>query len=277
MSVSVWQAVVLGAVQGLTEFLPVSSTAHLALVQHFLPGFRQPGILFDVMLHVGTLAAVVVHFRTRLLGTFRGLFASGAERARAAKLVLLLLLAVACTGAVTLPLKKLAVEGMTDFRRMGGALAAMSLLLFVVQRTVRSRGETGRTLEEAGWLDAVLVGGLQSVSAVFHGFSRSGNTIAVGLFRGLSPRAAAELSFLLSIPTILAAAAVENLHALRETPEAFTTDGALPAYAAGMLVAGLVGYVAVALLFRLVVSLRLTPFVVYCGALGLLLLAAPPG
>lgn len=277
MSVSVWQAVVLGAVQGLTEFLPVSSTAHLALVQRFLPGFRQPGILFDVMLHVGTLAAVVVHFRARLLETFRGLLATGPERARAAKLVLLLLVAVACTGAVTLPLKKVAIEGMSDFRRMGAALAAMSLLLFVVQRVVKARGESGRTLEEAGFLDAVLVGTLQSVSAVFHGFSRSGNTIAVGLFRGLSPRAAAELSFLLSIPTILAAAAVENLHALRDHPGAFTVDGALPAYAAGMAVAGLVGYGAVALLFRLVVSLRLTPFVVYCGALGLLLLVAPPG
>lgn len=277
MSVSVWQAVVLGAVQGLTEFLPVSSTAHLALAQHFLPGFRQPGILFDVMLHVGTLVAVVVHFRERLARTFCGLFGRGEERARAWKLVLLLGVAVACTGAVTLPLKKLAVEGMSDFRRMGAALVAMAILLFVVQRVVKARGETGRTLEEAGYLDAVLVGTLQSVSAVFHGFSRSGNTIAVGLFRGLAPRAAAELSFLLSIPTILAAAAVENLHAARHTPGAFTVDGALPAYAAGMVVAGLVGYVAVALLFRLVVSLRLTPFVVYCGALGVLLLAAPPG
>ena len=73
MSVSVGQSVLLGAVQGLTEFLPVSSTAHLALAQRFLPGFAQPGILFDVLLHVGTLAAVVVYFRERIARTFTGL------------------------------------------------------------------------------------------------------------------------------------------------------------------------------------------------------------
>jgi len=125
MSVSFFHAVVLGVVQGLTEFLPVSSTAHLALAQRFLPGFSQPGILFDVMLHVGTLVAVVVYFRERLLAIARGLFgADAAERRRAAKLVALLLLAVALTGAVTLPLKKLAVEGMSDFRRIGFAMIA---------------------------------------------------------------------------------------------------------------------------------------------------------
>ena len=278
MSVSLWQAVLLGALQGLTEFLPVSSTAHLALAQHFLPGFRQPGILFDVMLHVGTLVAVVVFFRARLAATFKGLVGGDTpERKRSVRLVLCLVVAVACTGAVTLPLKSVAVEGMTDFRRMGAALVAMAVLLLVAQRAARQRGEAGRGLEEVGLLDAALVGALQSVSAVFHGFSRSGNTISVGLFRGLSRRAAAEFSFLLSIPTILAAAAVENLHAVRENPAAFTADGALGAYAAGMVVAGVVGYFAVSTLLRLVVSLKLLPFVVYCGALGTLLLAAPPG
>lgn len=274
MSVSVGQAVLLGAVQGLTEFLPVSSTAHLALAQRFLPGFAQPGILFDVLLHVGTLAAVVVYFRESLARTLAGLVSRDAPSRRAAwRLAGLLLLAVALTGAVAMPLKGLAVSGMTEFRRMGAALCATSVLLLVAQRVGRSRGEGGRTLEEIRPRDASVVGVCQALSAVFHGFSRSGNTISTGLFCGLSRRAAAEFSFLLSIPTILAAAAVENLHAYRHHTGPLADGSSLPAYGVGMLVSAVVGYFAVGFLLKVVVSMRLTPFVVYCAVLGAALLA----
>jgi len=273
MSVTLGQAVLLGIVQGLTEFLPVSSTAHLALAQRFLPGFAQPGILFDVLLHVGTLFAVVVYFRSRIGQTFAGIVSHDpAARRRAWKLVALLVIAVALTGAVTLPLKRFAIEGMTEFRRMGFALVGTSVLLYVAQRVGNARGEGGRALEEMRPRDAALVGACQSVSAVLHGFSRSGNTISVGLFCGLSRRAAAEFSFLLSIPTILAAAAVENLHAYRHRAGPVFEGGALPAYVAGMVVAAVVGYFAVGFLLRVVLSMHLTAFVVYCGLLGLLLI-----
>jgi undecaprenyl-diphosphatase len=273
MSVTLGQAVLLGIVQGLTEFLPVSSTAHLALAQRFLPGFAQPGILFDVLLHVGTLFAVVIYFRSRIGATFAGIVsADPTVRRQAWKLVGLLVIAVALTGTVTLPLKQFAIEGMTEFRRMGFALIGTSVLLFVAQRVGKVRGEGGRTLEKMRPRDAALVGACQSVSAVLHGFSRSGNTISVGLFTGLSRRAAAEFSFLLSIPTILAAAAVENLHAYRHRTGPVFEGGALPAYVAGMVVAAVVGYFAVGLLLKVVVSMRLTAFVVYCGVLGLLLI-----
>lgn len=273
MSVSVGQAVLLGAVQGLTEFLPVSSTAHLALAQRFLPGFTQPGILFDVLLHVGTLAAVLVFFRERLARTFAGLVSSDAAARRAAwKLVGLLILAVALTGAVTLPLKSLAVANMGAFRMMGAALLAMAILLLAAQRFGTRLGEGGRTLDEMRPRDAALVGALQSLSAIFHGFSRSGNTIASGLFCGLSRRAAAEFSFLLSIPTILAAAAVENLHAYRHHTGPLSDGSSLPAYLVGMAVSAVVGYFAVGLLLKVVISMRLTPFVVYCAVLGATLL-----
>lgn len=272
MSVTLGQAVLLGIVQGLTEFLPVSSTAHLALAQRFLPGFAQPGILFDVFLHVGTLFAVVVYFRSRIAETFRGIVSHDPlERRKAWKLVSLLVIAVALTGIVTLPLKQVAIEGMTEFRRMGFALIGTSVLLLVAQRVGKARGEGGRALEEMRPRDAALIGVCQSASAVLHGFSRSGNTISVGLFAGLSRRAAAEFSFLLSIPTILAAAAVENLHAYRHRTGPVFEGGALPAYVAGMVVAAVVGYVAVGFILKVVVGMRLTPFVVYCGALGLLL------
>ncbi len=273
MSVSLGQAALLGAVQGLTEFLPVSSTAHLALAQRFLPGFAQPGILFDVVLHVGTLAAVVVYLRERLARMFAGLVSAEPVARRAAwRLAGLLVLAVALTGAVTLPLKRLAIANMGEFRLMGAALLAMAVLLLVGQRVGAARGEGGRPLEEMRLGDAALVGACQSLSAIFHGFSRSGNTIATGLFCGLSRRAAAEFSFLLSIPTILAAAAVENLHAYRHHVSPLADGSALPAYLVGMGVAAVVGYLAVDTLLKIVVAMRLTPFVVYCALLGLALL-----
>ncbi|HSB64139.1 MAG TPA: undecaprenyl-diphosphate phosphatase [Thermoanaerobaculia bacterium] len=272
MSVTVGQAVLLGIVQGLTEFLPVSSTAHLALAQRFLPGFAQPGILFDVLLHVGTLFALVAYFRSRIAATLAGAFSSDLpERRKAWKLIGLLVLAVGLTGVLTLPLKRFAIEGMTEFRRMGAALLGMAALLVVAQRVGAARGERGRTLEEMRPRDAALVGACQSVSAILHGFSRSGNTISVGLFAGLSRRAAAEFSFLLSIPTILAAAAVENLHAYRHKTGPLVDGGSLPAYLVGMLVAAVVGYFAISTLLRVVVSMRLWPFIVYCAVLGLLL------
>ncbi len=273
MSVTVGQAVLLGIVQGLTEFLPVSSTAHLALAQRFLPGFAQPGILFDVLLHVGTLFAVLVYFRARIGETLAGLVSKDpAERRRAWRLASLLVLAVALTGAVTLPLKGIAVEGMTEFRRMGFALLGTSVLLFVAQRVGEAREEGGRSLDEMRPRDAALVGACQSVSAVLHGFSRSGNTISVGLFTGLSRRAAAEFSFLLSIPTILAAAVVENVHAYRHRTGPVFEGGALPAYLTGMLVAAVVGFFAVGFLMRVVVSMRLGAFVAYCAVVGVLLI-----
>jgi undecaprenyl-diphosphatase len=270
MSVTVGQAVLLGIVQGLTEFLPVSSTAHLALAQRLLPGFQQPGILFDVLLHVGTLFAVAVYFRSRISSTLAGVASpDGIERRKAWKLAGLLLLAVALTGVVTLPLKRIAVEGMTDVRRMGVALLGTSALLFFAQRLGRARGEGGRSLEDMRPRDAALVGACQSLSAILHGLSRSGNTISVGLFSGLSRRAAAEFSFLLSIPTILAAAVVENVHAYRHRTGPLVDGSALPAYAVGMLVAAVVGYFAISTLLRMVVSMRLWPFIVYCALLGL--------
>ncbi len=273
MSVTVFHAVLLGVLQGLTEFLPVSSTAHLALAQGLIPGFSQPGILFDVLLHVGTLVAVVAFFRVRLVRTATGLASADAGERRAAwRLVGLLLLSVALTGVLALPLKKLAVESMTNVRLIGFSLCGTAILLSFAQVIGTRRGEGGRTLAEIRPRDAAIVGVCQAASAVFHGLSRSGNTISVGLFTGMSREAAAEYSFLLSIPTILAAAAVENVSALRHHPEALGAS-AWPVYLVGMAVAAVVGYVAIAALLRLVVAMRLIPFIVYTGLLGLFLVA----
>lgn len=275
MSVTYWQAVLLGALQGLTEFLPVSSSAHLILAQRLLPGFSQPGILFDVMLHVGTLVAVVLYFREKIAGLLAGAVSADAGRRRASwKVALLLAVSVGLTGAVTLPLKKLAIEGMESLPKIGLALLATSGLLAVSQAVGARRGDGGRPLEEMRLGDAALIGAFQSLSAIFHGFSRSGNTISMGLFTGLSRRAAAEYSFLLSIPTILAAALVENLHQYRQSGHLVADGSLLGVYAAGMATAAAVGYLAVAALLRLVVSMKLQPFIAYTAFLGAAVLIA---
>jgi undecaprenyl-diphosphatase len=275
VSITLWQAVLLGIVQGLTEFLPVSSTAHLALAQRLIPGFAQPGILFDVMLHVGTLFAVVYHFRARLIELASGLFSSDENRRRFAwRLAIALVIAVGFTGAIALPLKKLAVEGMENVRAMGFALLCTSILLSITQFVGIKRGEDGgRSLQDLKFRDAAIVGFFQAFSAIFHGFSRSGNTISVGLFCGLSRRAAAEFSFLISIPTILAAAVVENVSAYRHNELAFLDPGSSLQYAVGMLTAAVVGYLAISVMMKLFVSMKLYPFIVYCCVLGIYLVA----
>lgn len=275
MSVTFWQAVLLGALQGLTEFLPVSSSAHLILAQKLLPGFSQPGILFDVMLHVGTLVAVVLYFRGKILGLLRDALSRDAAARRAAwRVAGLLAVSVGVTGALTLPLKEFALEGMESLPRMGVALLATSALLAAAQRVGSRRGEGGRPLEEMRLRDAVLVGAFQSLSAVFRGFSRSGSTVSMGLFAGLSRRAAAEYAFLLSVPTILAAALVENLSEYRATGHVVTAGSHLGVYLAGMATAAVVGYAAVAALLRLVVSMKLQPFIAYTALLGTAVLVA---
>ena len=275
MSVTFWQAILLGTLQGLTEFLPVSSSAHLILVQRLLPGFSQTGILFDVMLHVGTLVAVVVYFRERIGGLLvDSVSRDAAKRSAAWRVALLLAVSVGLTGALTLPLKKLALEGMESLPKIGLALLATSAILAAAQAVGARRGEGGRALGEMRLSDAALVGACQSLSAIFHGFSRSGNTISVALFSGLSRRAAAEYSFLLSIPTILAAALVENVSEYRATGHLVTAGSHVEVYLVGMATAAVVGYFAVASLLRLVVSMKLQPFIVYTALLGTAVLVA---
>ncbi len=275
MSVTFWQAILLGALQGLTEFLPVSSSAHLILVQRLLPGFEQPGILFDVMLHVGTLVAVVVYFREKIGGLLRGAVSPDLAARRAAwKMALLLAVSVGCTGALTLPMKRFALEGMDDLPRIGLALLATSALLTAAQAVGSRRADGGRSVEEMRLSDAAIVGAFQSLSAIFHGLSRSGNTITMGLFSGLSRRAAAEYSFLLSIPTILAAALVENVSEYRASGHVATAGNHLGVYTLGMATAAVVGYFAVAALLRLVVAMKLQPFIIYTALLGTAVLVA---
>lgn len=247
------QAALLGAVQGATEFLPVSSSAHLALAPRFL-GFEDPGLSFDLALHLGTLLSLgAVYGRT-----WAGLLSGAARDPRGPEGRRLLLLAAATLPAVAAGLAlEEAAEGF--FRapsRIAWTLIAFSFVMALAQRL----GRGTKDWAEAGWRPVLGVGCAQAL-ALMPGVSRSGVTVSAALLLGLSPAASAELSFLLSAPIIAGAAAFK----LRHLPLA---DALSAPFLAGVVVSALTGLLAVRLFLALLPRKGLTPFVLYRLALG---------
>lgn len=262
------EALLLGVIQGLTEFIPVSSDGHLAAAQLLLPGFGQVGLLFDVMLHVGTLTAILIYYRKLLAREVSGLAsADPAERQSAWRLVALLAAATIPTGVVGLLLKHTVEQTKSDPRFVG----AMEILtgLYLAVSYLRRDGRKDR--QTMTMLDAVVIGTVQGL-AVLPGLSRSASTIAFGLLLGLTGRWAADFTFLVAIPAIVGAAGLEIVSALRsEGPGFFATPG-FARYLAGAAIAGIVGYMTIGLLIRLVSTRKVHWFAVYCFAFGLALI-----
>ncbi len=246
-------ALFLGILQGLTEFLPVSSSGHLALAQMLIPGFSQPGLFFDVVLHMGTMISVLVLEWGRLREAFR--------QGYAGRLVGLLFLGTAATAAVAFPLRAWAEAA---FEKPLWVAAGFALTAVLLLGTSRSRTEGDKL---PSWGQAVAMGLAQGV-AVFPGLSRSGTTISVGLAMGVTRAWAADFSFLLSLPAVAGATLVE---AIRER-EALLASGSqwlAPALIGGVA-AAVVGLFALALVRRLVRNGRLVVFAWYLLPLCLL-------
>jgi undecaprenyl-diphosphatase len=245
----VLQAIVWGLVQGITEFLPISSDGHLVLIPALL-GLEPPDLATTAVLHLGTLVAVVTYFRVDLLRMLRFRSDPGARR-------MLLLVVVGTLPAVA----ALALEGPIERLQAIAWVAAALLIVNGFILLVGSRLTSGRThLEEAGPLDAFLVGLVQLV-ALLPGISRSGTTITVGEARGLTPVEAARFSFLLGIPTIAAA----GLFGVAD----LVNDGGISSQVwVGMVVAAISGYFAIALLLRALQTVGLLPFAIYCFVFG---------
>lgn len=253
---SLWYALVLGLVQGLTEFLPVSSSGHLALVQLLLPGFSQPGVVLDAMLHLGTTLAVIWHERHELrrwLTTRSGF-----------RLLALLVLGTLVT-ALALPLRGLVHTAFTQASWIGVCLIITGMIV-LISRFFGS-GRAGEP--ETGWRHAVLVGLAQGL-AVFPGISRSGITITAGLASGLDRAWAARFSFLLSVPAIAGATLVEVIGE-KEQLAATGLDFWLIC-AAGAALAAVSGYAALRIVIRTLSSRVFHRFGWYCLPLGLLVL-----
>jgi len=260
---------VLGIVQGLTEFLPVSSSGHLVLVQSVIEGFRQPGVLFDVMLHFGTLLAVVFFLRRDLYDIVVSLLPapwrrrwgrdSAAELVHERrKLAFFIIVGTICTGTIGLVFKD-HIHGVFDrVEVVAVMLLVTGTLLFLSDRVKNpTRGGGDLTI----W-DSIIIGVVQA-AALMPGLSRSGSTIAVGIFRGIEGETAARFSFLLSIPAVAGATVVE-LPYISEIP-----PGEMTAYLAGMVAALIMGLLTLKLLFFVVKKRRLSVFACYCWVLGI--------
>lgn len=249
------ESVLLGVLQGLTEFLPVSSSGHLVLTQSLIPGFEQPGVLFDVLLHAGTLLAVLVYFRRDVLALVGSLTPGGDRGYR--RLVYLIVAATVPTGLIGVIFKHPLEALFHAPRAAAGMLLVTGGLLWVSEVLGRPRDD----LDRLGYPRALAVGTIQGL-AIIPGISRSGSTIAVGTLLGVRGEEAARFSFLLSVPAILGAVVLQlpELSAVKA--------GSSAAYVAGALAAFITGVGAIRFLMAAIRRGRFRWFAVYCWVLG---------
>jgi undecaprenyl-diphosphatase len=249
------QVLALGVLQGLTEFLPVSSSGHLVLAKTVL-GLKTPeGATLEVVLHVGSMLSIMAYYRQRLLGLLRGLWC----REPAAWLLLASILVAAVPVLVIYPLCGKQIEAQFDNPRLTAGLICVTGLLLLSTRLAPA----GRALPRPR---SALALGLAQAVALLPGISRSGSTLVVARWLRLDPGPAAELSFLMVLPLLGGAA-------LLHVPQALdpATRAALPplALAGGLVVSAGVGYGALALLVKVFSGARFHWFGVYCLAVGL--------
>lgn len=264
------EAIFLGVIQGLTEFLPVSSSGHLVLFSQLLK-VQEPSLVFEVMVHVGTLVAVLVVFRSEVVLLISSFFKLVSKPKQAKQLVQTDPGCALLWGLIlaTLPVVfvALAFKDYIENLFMSSLFVGFMLLITGTILYLSQRHETGgKDLAKLSSLDALLVGVGQAV-AVFPGISRSGTTIAVGLTRGLDRDSAARLSFLLSIPAILGAL----VFSLDDLFGGATTIGTGPLIA-GLLASAVTGYLAIHLLLDLIKRGKLVWFSYYTWFIGTLVI-----
>lgn len=263
----VFRAIVLGIVQGLTEFLPISSSGHLVVVRRLFHWSETDSLTFDVGLHVGTTIAVLAYFWREWLAMARSVLLWVTRRAEPSRirhsydahifaLIVLGSIPVAITGLL---LESWLEENVRDPVVIGCTLIVFGLVLFAAERFSRAT----RTIDQATWIDAVFIGVAQACSLV-PGVSRSGFTMSAGLFRGFTREDAARYSFLLSTPAIGGAALLKFSEAAGDG----TLNDNLVPILVGAVVSGIVGLLAIAGLLKLIQTRSFTPFVVYRVVVG---------
>jgi undecaprenyl-diphosphatase len=272
---SLLYSILLGIIQGITEFLPISSTAHLTIAGKLLglinPDRPDEWTAFIAVMQIGTLAAVVVYFFKDLVDIVKGFFVDGLRyiqspsnglgKARMGWYIILGTLPVATFG---LAFKKIIEGNLTkSLSVIGTSLIVLALILWLAEKI----GSRTKEMKSATWLDSLIVGFAQSL-ALIPGSSRSGTTITAGLFLGITREDAARFSFLLSIPAVFASGMLE-LYQMRH----FIHDIGIMNVVASTVVAGIVGYASIAFLLKYLRTHTTFVFVYYRLALGLVLLA----
>jgi undecaprenyl-diphosphatase len=257
------QAVVLGIIQGLSEFLPISSSAHLALAP-WLFGWEDPGLAFDVALHFGTLLAVLWYFRMEWLQLIKaayGIVTTGRIETPEKRRVIFLIIATIPGAIGGLILQSRAESAFRSPQIIAIALIIMGIVLWLVDKYVDQR----RVLGEMRWVDSLLIG-LSQVIALIPGVSRSGSTITTARGLRFDRESAAEFSFLMSMPIIAAAVILEGPKALHE-------GGLTNELMSGVAASAISGWLAISILMRYVSRHSYGIFAFYRVALGVAVLA----
>lgn len=273
-------SVLMGILQGVAEFLPISSSGHLALFQRFfaVENYEETQMFFTVLLHLGTLISVCIYYWRDILDMIREFFAflfslfgkKGEREGRrqvpsARRLVLLIVVATLPLFAI-LPVQDMVEEAMSSATFVSVALIATGFILFFADRMAKGRKDA----RNATVVDALLVGCAQALGTL-PGISRSGTTISAGMARGFDRTFAVRFSFLMSLPAVLGANILTLVHVIEEG----AIDVALlPVFLVGALVAGVVGYFAIRLVNLLADKGKFGAFAYYCWAMGVITLVA---
>jgi undecaprenyl-diphosphatase len=265
-------AILLGLVQGLCEFLPVSSSGHLFLISRLTSGWMAEssygsfltGSFFAVMLHVATLVAVLIVYREQILAILKKPFQP---------LTLYLVIATLPLVGFALILKKFdALDDWLDEGNLLGVSFLWTAILLTVSELLARRRKPTKTLESMRWYDALVIGGMQAIGAL-PGVSRSGSTIAGALGMRLDRKSAADFSFLLSVPAILGGFVLELYKFVKEPAGLANFDfSCAGVMILAMLVAAVSGFFAITWMIRLITKKGLLGFAIYTGALGILVL-----
>ena len=262
------QAIILGIVQGATEFIPVSSSGHLVIVPWLL-GWDKPSLLFDTMLHWGTLVAIFVVFWRDFLALIRAWFGSIARRSLAdpnARLAWFIIVGTIPAVVAGLLFDDF-LESMFLNPQAVGFFMLITAGLLAGSEQLAKRSQATRDLEHMNWTDAIVIGVAQSF-ALLPGISRSGSTIAAGLGRGIRRDLAARYSFLLGTPAFFGAGLLQVAKAMGDDSAALA--GNVAPMLAGFIAAAVVGVLAIRFLLRYLRNRTLYVFSVYCLVVGLL-------
>ncbi|MCR5237631.1 MAG: undecaprenyl-diphosphate phosphatase [Lachnospiraceae bacterium] len=270
---NVIQAIILGIIQGLAEFLPISSSGHLAIIQNLFHIETETGLLFDVLLHIGTLTAIFIVFWkdiVKLIIEFFGIIADFFRHFRDPDLivlssayrrfVLLIIVSTIPTAILGYIGRDFVAYASTTLLLPGIGLIITSILLFICDRI----GDGRKGIKKITYLNAFEIGIAQGV-ATLPGISRSGTTIAACLMLGIKKETAVKYSFIMSIPAVLGAAILELKDAAGTTVEV----GTVVAYIIGMVVSAVVGYFAIRVMINVVRRKRYLYFSIYCLVIGL--------
>lgn len=272
---TILQALLFGIIQGLTEFLPISSTAHLRVIPALL-GWSDPGAAFTAVIQFGTLVAVLAYFYRDILritlATVQGLFSGNPFETLDARMGWMIAVGTLPIVILGVLFRKAISGNLRSLYVISGAMIGLALLLMLAEWLAAqraARNEPAKSLADLTWLDAVLVGLAQSV-ALIPGSSRSGVTITGGLFLGMTRETAARFSFLLSLPSVFAAAVFELVG---EREALLSSNTGVTNLLLATAVAGIVGYWSIDFLLTYLRRNTTAVFILYRLALGIALLA----